>query len=94
MRAEKLAFKDTLGEGLITPRQLGPTSRTPASVHNSLIRRSISAPSPPTSLKPAETMTMPFTPLVMHSFTEPRAALGGRMIMARSMGSGMAEMEV
>ncbi len=89
MREEKLAFSDTLGDGLITPRQLGPTRRTPALRHSSLICVSILAPSPPTSLNPAETMTMPLTPLVMHSWTEARAALGGRMIMARSMGSGI-----
>ena len=54
MRAEKLAFKLTVGIGLITPRQLGPTSLTPASLHMATILFSISRPSPPTSLKPAD----------------------------------------
>jgi len=62
MRAEKLAFSRTAGRGLMTPRQLGPISRTPASRQTDTMRSSISRPSGPTSRKPAETMTIPLTP--------------------------------
>ena len=76
MRAEKLAFKLTVGIGLITPRQLGPTSLTFASLHLATILFSISSPSPPTSLKPAETITNPFIPFLMPSSIAAREARG------------------
>ena len=90
MRLEKLPLRETSPEGLMTPRQLGPTSLISASLHNLWISFSISYPSPPTSLNPAETMIIPLTPLVMQSFTAWSASLGGRITMARSMGSGIA----
>ena len=46
IRLEKLAFRLTFGRGLMTPRQLGPTSRTPAFLQSETIRFSISRPSP------------------------------------------------
>jgi hypothetical protein len=84
MRAEKLALRRTSDSGLITPRQLGPTRRTPLSRQIAMIFFSISRPSPPTSLNPAETMTTPLTPFSMASCTDWMAILGGTMIMARS----------
>ena len=45
MRAEKLALSRMSGLGLITPRQLGPTTRTPASLQRATIWSSISSPS-------------------------------------------------
>ena len=93
MRAEKLAFRRTLGKGLITPRQLGPIMRTPASRQMATMRSSMARPSGPTSRKPAETMTMPFTPRATASCTDCSAALGGRITMPRSSGSGMSLIE-
>ena len=92
--AEKEAFKDTFSDGLITPRQLGPTTLTPALAHKALIFFSIAAPSPPTSLKPAETITIPLIPFAIQSLTACKAAFGGRIIIARSMGSGILDIVV
>ena len=57
------------GRGLITPRQLGPTRRTLAALQRETIRFSISSPFPPTSRKPAETITIPLTPFSIASST-------------------------
>ena len=84
MRAEKLAFSSTSGRGLMTTRQLGPTSRMPASLQIETIRFSISAPRSPTSRNPADTTTIPLTPDSAASLTASRASRGGRMSMARS----------
>jgi len=92
--AEKEAFKETFFDGLMTPRQFGPTTLTPALAHKALISSSIRAPSPPTSLKPAETITRPLTPFAIQSLTACKAAFGGRIIIARSMGSGMLDIVV
>jgi hypothetical protein len=59
IRAEKLAFSRIDDTGLITPRQFGPMTRTPASRQMATIWFSIASPSPPTSRKPAETMMIP-----------------------------------
>jgi len=61
IREEKLALRLTEEIGLITPRQFGPTKRTPAFLQMAAILFSISRPSSPTSRKPAETITIPFT---------------------------------
>ena len=89
MRAEKLAFKRTAGSGLMTPRQFGPISRTPASRQVATRRSSIARPSGPISRNPAETMTMPLTPFATASWTDCSAAFGGRMTMPRSISSGI-----
>ena len=87
---EKLAFMLTSETGLITPRQLGPMSRTFASLQRARIWFSISNPSPPTSRNPAETITIPPTPFSIASSTALRQARGGRMTMARSTSSVIA----
>jgi len=50
---KKLAFMLTLGRGLMTPRQFGPTTRTPASRQIETILFSASNPFFPTSRNPA-----------------------------------------
>jgi len=75
----------------MTPRQLGPTSRIPASRQIAVICSSILRPSPPTSLKPADTITIPLIPIRADSITAFRASGGGRMMIPRSTGSGMSE---
>ncbi len=92
IRLEKLALRLTEERGLITPRQLGPTTRTPAFLQIDTISFSISRPSPPTSRKPAETITIPFTPFSIASLIALSATLGGRIIIARSTSPGMSEM--
>ena len=93
MRVEKLALSRTAGSGLITPRQLGPTTRMSASLQMETIRFSISSPSWPTSRKPAETITIPLIPFSTASFTAFSAGFGGRIIIARSTASGISPIE-
>jgi hypothetical protein len=70
--------------GRITPRQLGPTIRMSWSRAISLISRSSSAPSSPTSRKPADTMMSPSTPALPHSSTMPGTVGAGVAMTARS----------
>ena len=67
--AAKVALRPVVGR--MTPRQLGPTIRIPLARAVSRIWRSSSAPSGPTSLKPAEMMTTALTPAAAHSSTVP-----------------------
>ena len=84
--AAKVAFRQLLVS--ITPRQFGPTTRIPSS--RTRVRRAFSsaAPSPPTSLKPAE-ITMAYRmPLAAQASSAGRHALGGITRTARSASGG------
>jgi hypothetical protein len=70
--------------------QFGPTMRIPAARTFSASARSRAAPSPPTSLKPAEITISPRTPLRMQSSTTPSTRRAGTTTTARSTGSGIA----
>ena len=89
MVGAKVAFSETPSSVLRRPMQLGPTSRIPKSRQTPASRRSRSAPSGPTSLKPAEMTTTPFTPFSPHSRTTSRTCSLGTTTTARSTGPGM-----
>ena len=78
--------------GFITPRQLGPISRIRPRRACSITRRSSSAPSGPTSLKPAEMMIAPLTPASAHSPMTWGTVGAGVTTTARLTGSGTAAM--
>ncbi len=84
----KVALSATPASVLITPMQLGPTMRTPATRTRSRTRRSSSAPLAPVSAKPAVITTRPRTPASMHSSTTPSTRSRGTITTARSIGSG------
>ena len=75
---------------LMRPGLLGPTTRRPVRRASSVIRRSSSAPSSPTSEKPDEKITAPPTPASAHSSMPVRTLLWGSEMTARSMGSSAA----
>src|SRR6202171_1033504 len=62
----KVAFIDTSGAVLITPMQLGPTSRIPASRHTASRSACRLAPSSPDSANPDEITTRLLTPFLAH----------------------------
>ena len=88
MAAAKVAFSPVTG--LMTPRQLGPMTRTPCLRASSTTWRSSSAPSGPTSLNPAEMTTTARTPASPHWAMRAGTVGGGVTMTARSTGSGMA----
>ena len=75
--------------GLITPRQLGPTTRTLLACASASSCFSSSAPSGPISLNPAEITMAPRTPFWPHSRINPGMEGGGVTTTARSTCSGM-----
>ncbi|MCY1359989.1 hypothetical protein D9M69_465950 [compost metagenome] len=85
---EKVAY--TWRAMFMKPRQLGPTSRTPAARALSPSRACAAAPSAPTSAKPEENSTTPFTPAAMASSSAPSTSADGTARMARSTGWPMA----
>ena len=86
MPAAKVAFRRLLVS--MIPRQLGPTTRMPSSRTRARRAFSRSAPSPPTSLKPAE-ITMAYRmPLAAQASRVGRHALGGITRTARSASPG------
>jgi hypothetical protein len=67
IRAANVPFKPIPGQ--ITPRQLGPMTRSPPALASFLILSSIALPCSPASLPPAEMTTAPPTPAAAHSRT-------------------------
>jgi hypothetical protein len=84
--AAKVAFRPVGGR--ITPRQFGPTIRIPFARAVARIWRSSSAPSAPTSLKPAEMMTTALTPAAAHSSTVAGIVVAGVAMTTSSGTSG------
>ncbi len=84
-----VALSRTAGSVLITPMQLGPTMRMPCFLILRASRSSSSAPTGPTSLKPAVITTKPRTPLRPHSSMTRSTLSRGTAMMARSTGSGI-----
>ena len=85
-----VAWRRTAGSVLITPRQLGPSSRMPK---RRAIRRAAAdsaAPSGPDSAKPAEITITARTPLRPHSRTTSGTSAAGTTTTARSTGPSMA----
>ena len=77
----------------IRPRQLGPSTRTPADVAASRRDRSRATPAPPISLNPAE-MTIPARiPFAASRGIPSRTAFGGTTKTHRSTGPGIASMD-
>jgi hypothetical protein len=93
MDGAKVAFIRTSGAVLITPMQLGPTMRMPASRTTASSSCSRRTPSPPTSLNPAEITTSPRTPAAVHSRATVTTCSLGTVITARSTGRPMAPTE-
>src|SRR5437660_12282600 len=84
MPEAKEALSLTAGSALITPRQLGPIIRIDYLWAIEKTWRSSSARSGPTSLKPAEIMTSPFTPFFPDSSTTLGPTGAGTITTARS----------
>ena len=84
------ALSRTAGSLLISPKELGPTTRMPAL----RARRSSSAcrraPSRPSSAKPEDTTSRALTPASAHSSTTSSTAWAGTAMMARSTFPGTA----
>src|SRR5579871_152714 len=91
MVVAKVAFNPV--SGAITPRQLGPMTRTLPARASSRTCRSKAAPSGPISLNPAEITTAPRTPFSPHSRIIPGTEGGGVTTTARSTSSGISEIE-
>ncbi len=88
----KVAFMESAGFALSTPMQLGPIIRIPYRRMTFTNSRSRSAPSVPTSRKPAEITIRPLTPFCPHSSAAGITACLGTTMMPRSTGSGTAPM--
>ena len=87
--AEKVAFMDTAGSVLMTPKQLGPTSRIPLAWASRTISRWAAAPSAPASAKPAEMTTRPADSLAAARGDDLGARAGaGTATTARSTSPG------
>jgi hypothetical protein len=71
------------------PRQFGPIARTDAEESTSRSPRSRAAPSPPTSLNPAEIRTAAFIPFSARRGIPSRIAAGGTTNTPRSTGPGI-----
>jgi hypothetical protein len=85
-----VALSRTAGSVLTTPRQFGPTSRSPRALASRTISAWAAAPSPPVSARPEVRMTAAPTPVSAHSATTSRTCPAGTAITARSTGSGTA----
>ena len=79
--------------GLMTPRQLGPTTRMPAARAVRSTSCSSAAPAGPTSRNPALMMMTPRMPRAAHSSMSAGTDGGGVTMTARSTGSPMAVSE-
>src|SRR5579875_1274083 len=86
----KVAFMDTPGSVLTTPKQFGPTTRMPATCAMRTSSCWATAPSPPASAKPAEITTSAPTPLAPQSSTTDGTAAAGTATTARSTSPGTA----
>ena len=86
-RAAKVAF--SRGPATAIPRQFGPISRAPCERTSASSRSCRSAPSLPTSAKPAEMTTSARTPLRSASSAAASTCSPGTEITARSTGSGI-----
>src|SRR6202011_1566020 len=85
----KVAFIETSGAMLITPMQLGPTSRIPASRHTASSSAWRLEPSPPDSANPEEITTRLLTPFFAHWRALPTTWIAGTATTARSTGPGI-----
>ena len=92
MPRPNVAFMQTLGAVLMTPRQFGPTIVSPRSTAIFRSSSSRSTPAPPTSLKPAEITTKCRVPASAASITVSAINCGGIASTTRSTGSSIAEM--
>ena len=72
-----------------TPKQLGPTSRTPPARAAATASSCNRAPSPPVSANPALSTTTAATPLAAASRTIPGTVAAGVATTARSTSPGM-----
>src|ERR1700674_4894897 len=84
-----VAFIETSGAMLITPMQLGPTSRMPASRQTAINSAWRLASSSPDSANPEEITTRLLTPFFAHWRAVPTAWIAGTAITARSTGPGI-----
>ena len=88
----KVAWSRTAGSVLMTPRQLGPSSRTPKRRAARSVAADRAVPSGPDSAKPAEMTMTACTPLRPHSSTMPGTSAAGTTTMARSTGPSTSAM--
>src|ERR1700693_3262329 len=86
----KVAFIETSGAVLITPMQLGPTSRIPACRQTASRSDWRLVPSPHDSANPEEITTSLLTPLLAHWRAVSTTRIAGTAITARSTGHSIA----
>src|SRR5579859_2235632 len=87
----KVALRRTPGAALMTPRQLGPTSRMPDSRQTATSCRCHCRPSSPTSANPDDTTTSDLTPAAAHSRATSTTSAAGTAMTAISAGVGSAD---
>ena len=84
-----MAFMDTFGSVLRSPRQLGPTSRMPCRRTRAWSASSRFRPASPVSLNPAEITTSALIPFRTQASAVSRTCAAGTTITARSTSPGM-----
>ena len=86
---ESEALSEIAGSVLMTPRQLGPISRSPYERERPSSRRCRCRPASPVSANPAEITTRPWTPLAAQSSTTSSTTSAGTATTATSTSSGI-----